>query len=127
MLDLSTSKRKVYSLAAEIGAEVAVANVLLKSVIPAVTAIHRERIIQKIITHLHLLAFRVKQLEAHDIGPVVLKLDLDLIGSRRIAGSTGLTSWERSTLKEPFFWAFPLNFNTSGDGVLLKYVCPFFV
>ena len=42
-------------------------------------------------------------------------------------GSTGLTSWERSTLKEPFFWAFPLNFNTSGDGVLLKYVCPFFV
>ena len=29
MLDLSTSKRKVYSLAAEIGAEVAVANVLL--------------------------------------------------------------------------------------------------
>ena len=51
---------------------------------PAVTAIHRERIIQKIIIHLHFLAFRVKQLEAHDIGSVILKLDLDLIGSRRI-------------------------------------------
>ena len=34
MLQLSTNKRKVYSLAAEIGAEVAVANVLLKSVAP---------------------------------------------------------------------------------------------
>lgn len=34
MLQLSTNKRKVYSLAAEIGAKVAVANVLLKSVAP---------------------------------------------------------------------------------------------
>ena len=102
------------------------ANVLLKSVIPLLRAIHRERIIQKIITHLHLLAFRVKQLEAHDIGPVVLKLDLDLIGSRRI-GKYRIDLMGAVHLEGTFLLAFPLNFNTSGDGVLLKYVCPFFV
>ena len=63
MLQLSTNKRKVYSLSGGDRGRGSRGECLAKIRSPAVTAIHRERIIQKIIMHLHFLTFRVKQLE----------------------------------------------------------------